>query len=223
MTEPHARAYTEVRTRVIAIVSAADAAVLDAPSPATPEWRSRDVLAHLVGVSDDVVKGRLDGLASDEWTAAQVDARRDTPVAELLVEWDKHYPQFEQMLAAAPAEITGQAVFDAFTHEQDLRHALGVPGARDCDAMLIGWEWITELRSRIDSPALRYITEAGEVVAGTSEPVATIEASRFELLRASTGRRSASEVAHYGWDRAPDAELLLVASFFRVRDTPLDE
>ena len=37
--------------------------------PATPEWRAHDVLAHLVGVTDDVVNGRLDGIATDAWTA----------------------------------------------------------------------------------------------------------------------------------------------------------
>ena len=31
------------------------AAALDVPAPATPEWRVRDVLAHMVGVADDIV------------------------------------------------------------------------------------------------------------------------------------------------------------------------
>jgi uncharacterized protein (TIGR03083 family) len=223
MTEPHARAYADLRLRVVAVVVDADPARLDEPAPATPEWRSRDVLAHLVGVTDDVVHGRLDGIASDEWTAAQVAPRRDTSVADLLTEWDAHTPEFERMLAAAPAEITGQALFDAFTHEHDLRHALGAPGARDSDALVIGWEWVTGLRTRVDAPTLRLVTEAGELIAGNGEPVATVEASRFELLRAATGRRSASEIEKYAWDPEPDPGLLLAAAFFRIRDTPLDE
>jgi hypothetical protein len=113
MSESHAVAYKALRGRVREVVEAADPAALDTIVPATPEWRARDVLAHLVGVTDDVVNGRLDGLASDAWTQAQVDARADRPVGELFVEWDQTAPQFESMLAAAPAEIAGQALFDA--------------------------------------------------------------------------------------------------------------
>src|SRR5215831_272712 len=135
MSESHAVAYKALRGRVREVVEAADPAALDTVVPATPEWRARDVLAHLVGVTDDVVNGRLDGIASDPWTQAQVDARRDRPAAELLAEWDETAPQFESMLAAAPAEIAGQALFDAATHEHDLRNALGTPGARESDAV----------------------------------------------------------------------------------------
>ena len=68
----------ELRVRVIELVRDVDPAVLDRPAAATPGWRVRDVLAHMVGVSDDVVNGRLDGIASDEWTGAQVERRRDS-------------------------------------------------------------------------------------------------------------------------------------------------
>jgi hypothetical protein len=53
--------------------------------------------------------------------------------------------RFEAMLAAAPMEIAGQALFDAATHEFDIRHAVGAPGARDSDAMTLGWEWLSRL------------------------------------------------------------------------------
>jgi uncharacterized protein (TIGR03083 family) len=221
--EAHASAYAGVRERVSTFLRAIDPAVLDAPVPATPEWRGRDVLAHFVGVNDDVINGRLEGIATDSWTAAQVDARRSATVADMLDEWAKLSPEFEGLLTAAPEEISGQALFDAMTHEHDLRNALGVPGARDSEAVDIAWDWIAGARTRGGLPAIRMITETDDIVAGAGEPHATVEASRFELLRAATGRRSASEVASYRWDPGPEPELLLAGPIFSLRTEPLDE
>jgi uncharacterized protein (TIGR03083 family) len=223
MSESHAAAYKALRGRVRDVVEAADPAALDAVVPATPEWRARDLLAHLVGVPDDVVNGRMDGIASDAWTQAQVDARTDRPVAEMLVEWEETAPHFEALLAAAPAEIAGQAVFDAATHEHDLRNALGAPGARDSDAVDTAWQWIVEARTRNGAHALCFVIDGGEESSGVGDPVARIEASRFELFRAVSGRRTADEMARYGWDREPDAQLLLGADLFTIRTVSLGE
>jgi uncharacterized protein (TIGR03083 family) len=221
--EAHASAYAGVRERVSTFLRAIDPAVLDAPVPATPEWRGRDVLAHFVGVNDDVINGRLEGIATDSWTAAQVDARRSATVADMLDEWAKLSPEFEGLLAAAPEEISGQALFDAMTHEHDLRNALGVPDARDSEAVNIAWDWITGARTRGGLPAIHMITETDDLVAGAGDTRATVEASRFELLRAATGRRSASEVASYRWDPKPEPELLLAGPIFSLRTEPLNE
>jgi uncharacterized protein (TIGR03083 family) len=223
MPETHARAYAAVRERVSTFLGAVDPTVLDAPVPATPEWRGRDVLAHLVGVNDDVINGRLEGLASESWTAAQVDARRSASVTDLLEEWAKLSPEFDSLLTAAPEEISGQGLFDAMTHEHDLRNALGVPGSRDSEAVNIAWSWIAGARTRAGLPAVRMITEVDDVVAGAGDPCATVEASRFELLRAATGRRSASEVAAYRWDPVAEPELLLGGPIFSLRAEPLNE
>src|SRR5262245_40632639 len=72
MSDEHADAYRDLRERVTVLMADVDDAALAAPSPATPEWTVHDVFAHLVGVTDDVVAGRLDGVATDEWTQKQV-------------------------------------------------------------------------------------------------------------------------------------------------------
>jgi uncharacterized protein (TIGR03083 family) len=216
-------AYNGVRGRVTELVASVDQTALDCASPATPEWRARDVLAHLVGVADDAISGRIDGIASDEWTAAQVNRRLDVTPADMLEEWDRVGPPFEDALAVIPEVMAGQALFDAFTHEHDLRRALDRPGARDSDALELVYEWVVDVRSLGDAPALRLNTEAGTVVAGNGEPVATIGATRFEMVRASTGRRCASELEQWDWDPAPQPSLMIVAPFFRMRDEPLNE
>ena len=224
MSEAHVNAYRQLQGRVHDVVERVDEGRLVAQCPATPQWTAREVLAHIVGVTDDVVNGRLDGVASDAWTQAQVDARADAGASALLDEWDKNLDAFLALLDAAPDEIAGQAIFDAVTHEHDLRHALQAPGARDSDAVAIGWSWLVAARTRGAAPALRYITEAGEMTGGAGDVVATVEAPRFELLRATAGRRSRSEVAAYRW--APDSSspnLLLAAPIFRLRTDPLGE
>jgi DinB family protein len=223
MSEPHAKAYRGLRARVREVVESADGDALLAVVPATPEWRAHDVLAHLVGVTDDVVNGRLEGIATDSWTQAQVDARTDRSTAELLAEWDEVGLQFETLLAAAPAEIAGQALFDAATHEHDLRNALGAPGARDSDAVDTGWEWIVGARTRAGAHAMCFVVEDGEHESGVGDVVARIEASRFELFRAVAGRRTYAEIASYGWDRDPEPRLLLGAEIFTMRTSSLSE
>src|SRR3954447_17095190 len=154
----HAREYGALRTRVRTLLTAADPGALDAVAPATPNWRVRDLLAHMVGVVDDVAHQRLDGVTTEPWTAAQVSARQDRTVAEMLDEWDEIAPPFEANLAQLPAMITGQVLFDVVTHEHDMRHALGAPGARDVPAVTMSFDWMVEGRTRGGAPALRFDT-----------------------------------------------------------------
>jgi uncharacterized protein (TIGR03083 family) len=223
MSEREATAYRAVRERTIDVVRGASTSALEDVAPATPQWRVRDVLAHMVGVPADALAGRLDGVATDPWTAAQVDARRAATVAEMLDEWRQCGAQFDDALVAITEPTAKQAVLDAITHEQDIRHALGVPGARDSDAVEIGFEFCCYGRTANQLPALRVVTDRGVAVAGDGEPVATVETSRFEFVRASTGRRSAEEVAAYRWDGDIDPAMILVAPIFTMRSGPLGE
>ena len=65
----HAAVYRAVRVRITALVCELPEETLDRVAPATPEWRVRDVVAHLAGSTADIVSGNLDDVASDEWTA----------------------------------------------------------------------------------------------------------------------------------------------------------
>ncbi len=152
MPEREANAYRELRLRTAELVRGTDPDAMDAIAPATPEWRVRDLLAHLVGVSADAVEGRLEGVATDPWTAAQVDARRDASITDLLAEWDDYGAHFEGVLVEIPAALSGQAVFDAVTHEADMRHALAQPGERTSDGVAISFEFCCLGRTARQSP-----------------------------------------------------------------------
>jgi uncharacterized protein (TIGR03083 family) len=223
MAEEHVEAYRAVRRRTSDLVREVPTDRMEEIAPATPEWRVRDVLAHMVGVCADAVEGRLDGVATDPWTAAQVDARRGVTVGAMLDEWERYGPQFEGALEVIPAVTASQAVFDAITHEQDIRHALGVPGARECDAIGIAFDFAARGRTFFELPAIRVVTDGDEVVSGAGDPVATLATSKFEFMRAVSGRRTAAEIAAYDWEGVVEPDVLIAAPIFTMRAAPLHE
>jgi len=216
----YAHAYRGVRERVSSLVREAGDDGIESIAPAAPEWRVRDVVAHLSGICADVLDGNLEGVATDSWTATQVDHRRGWPIEELLAEWEEKGRAIEAMVPDFPEIVVGQMIADAVTHEHDIRGALGTPGARDSDAVDIGCRWGAQVLD--GSVPLCLETDAGPVLVGEGDPVATVRASRFELARTMTGRRSLDQVRAYDWDGEPRAEQLVLA-IFAPRPTPLVE
>jgi uncharacterized protein (TIGR03083 family) len=210
-----AETYRELRNELIALARARRDD-LEITAPATPEWRVRDLLAHLGGVCDDVVNGNLADVAANTWTAAQVEKRRGWTIDEVLADWERHGGEVDALIDQAPAGLFGQLLFDAWTHGQDIRGALTEPGGQDSPAAACSYTWGTEaLQGGSDGrPELSLITEAGVCVIGSGAPSATVHASRFELLRAMTGRRSQAQVRAYVWEGQADPERLLLATFF---------
>jgi hypothetical protein len=102
-------------------------------------------------------------------------------------------------------EPIGQMVFDAWTHEQDVRGALGEPGAREGADVDIAWDWFV---AATDS---------------TGERLATVRASRYELLRAVTGRRSLAQVRALDEDGAALDGLLSMSDFFTPASSDIVE
>jgi uncharacterized protein (TIGR03083 family) len=218
-------AYRALRERVIGLVQGATDEQLNMHAPATPEWRTRDVLAHIIGVTADVLSGNLEGVATDPWTRAQVDARRDRAVTELIEEWETNGPQIDPMIPSFGV-VAGQFLVDSVTHEQDIRGALDAPGARESDAIAIGFAWlgdrVGEMRDAAEVGALRVNTEAGAYTLGSGAETERCATSRFEFVRASTGRRCVDQIATWNWDGVPRPELL-VMPIFAPRPDPLIE
>lgn len=218
-------AYRELRERVTELLSDRPDRELEQVAPATPAWRVRDVVSHMGGVCDDITTGNMDGVASDAWTQAQVDKRADWPFAKILDDWTEHATTIEPQMNAFGQPI-GQMVFDAWTHEQDVRGALGVVGGRDSTAMEISWEWFVETNRAVaasEPGALLLITEAGETHLGGGEPVGTVRTSRFEFLRAATGRRSRAQLQRFDSDGVPFDGVLFISDIFSPADSDIVE
>ena len=192
--------YAQVRTRIAALVGA-EGVDPSTPVPACPGWTVKDVVAHLSGVCSDILNGRLDGVATDPWTAKQVDDRRDWTLERVLEEWAELGPQVEAITQHFPPDAATQLVTDLVTHEHDLRAALNKPGERDAEPIAEGLAWLGKAFSSNKTSALRLKTPEGDdIVVGSGDATASVTAPRFELFRAVTGRRSADQIAAFEWE-----------------------
>jgi uncharacterized protein (TIGR03083 family) len=190
------------------LVGGLDAGAADAPVPACPGWRVRDVVAHLTAVAEDVLEGRLTGPPSDEQTAAQVARFRDRGLSEVLAHWEELAPRFGE---AIDAFDVWPAVLDVATHEQDIRGALGEPGARDAEVVRLGSDRLLAwLRPPV--PLRVEVEDASYDVGPEGGPALVLRTDRFEALRWRLGRRSRAQMAAMGWsgDPAPVLDHLVV-------------
>ncbi len=179
--------YGSCRERMTEMVRPLDPAQAATRVAATEEWTVHDVVAHQVGVVSDVNAGNLDGIGTDAWTAAQVDARADASIADLIAEWEQGTAQFEATITALGSPQGAIAVADIWNHEQDLRGALGVEGGRDPLAEQLAIEGYCALRSTQFTGAglapLQLRAGVDEWLCGAGTPSTTVIAEPYELAR----------------------------------------
>jgi uncharacterized protein (TIGR03083 family) len=203
-----ARFYRETRQRLTALVSGLDAAALATPVPACPGWSVADVIGHLAAIPEDALAGRLTGPPSEEETAAQVARYSGRAMTQTLASWTDLAPQFEEIVAAFEV---WPAVIDVASHEQDIRGAVGQPGARDTEVIreTAGW-----LIARLRPPVpIRVTIEDAEILLGPDgEPVLELRTTRYEAFRWRMGRRSRNQLAALDWagDPSPVLDHLVV-------------
>jgi uncharacterized protein (TIGR03083 family) len=226
-TLDYSSAYKSLREQLTELLLEREAAELEQVAPATPEWRVRDVASHLAGVCDDVANGNMAGAPSNAWTQAQVDKRLVWPFPRVLDDWSEHGTAVESFMNDIGSAM-GQMVFDAWTHEQDVRGALGVPGGREGAALDIAFGWFVETNQAAAKPeqpgTLVLLTEVGETRLGPhAEATTTIRATRYEFLRSVTGRRSVRQLQSLDADGVPPHEVLFNNEIFRPAETDIVE
>jgi uncharacterized protein (TIGR03083 family) len=239
---PLGAVYEETRARIVELIRDADG---DAPVPACPSWSVRDVMAHVTGLYDDIVSGNLAGAATDEWTTAQVERRRDLTVEELLADSHDVGPKLAATLDDFPGRYGNQVVADLAVHEQDIRGAVGQPGGRDSAAVSVGTELLLgamvgpgaaalglpplEMRANgrcwlVGTGGPPTADPEAAIAAALASPVIRVTAPPFELFRALTGRRSATQIRGFDWTADPGPHLALFDLWpFSLRDTDLVE
>jgi uncharacterized protein (TIGR03083 family) len=178
-------AYRDLRRRMIELLRETPPHLGASPVPHCPAWSVRDVAAHLVGVPEDILAGRMEGVTTEAWTQAQVDRHLDQSLADLADIWASQIESFDAVLPHIPAPVNSQMVMDAVTHEHDIRHALGKAGARDSSAVRVGLGWLLDAAGD-DSGLATRLRGSG--------------LDDFDLLRVMSGRRSAEQIARLGLD-----------------------
>src|SRR6266571_5168459 len=136
------------------------------------ETRER-VTGHLAAIPEDALAGRLTGPPSEAETAVQVERFRGRPMARTLAGWTDLAPRFEEIVAAFDVV---PAVIDVASHEQDIRGAVGQPGARDTEVIreLAGWLLTRSQLAALDwsgdpVPVLDHLVVFGPAVADVIE------------------------------------------------------
>jgi uncharacterized protein (TIGR03083 family) len=200
--------YRETRERLTGLVAGLDEADLGTPVPACPGWSVADVIGHLAAIPEDALAGRLTGPPSEEETAAQVARFRGKPMAQTLAGWTELAPRFEEVVAAFKV---WPAVIDVASHEQDIRGAVGQPGARDTEVIRETSGW---LLARLAPPVrLRVTVEQAQIQVGPDDaPVLGLTTTWYEAFRWRMGRRSRDQLAALDWsgDPAPVLDHLVV-------------
>ena len=201
--------WTDAYERVRALVADTDQDQAELTVPACPGWTVRELLAHMVGLDVDVVRGDEPDDHNSEWTQQQVDARASDSISDLLEEWQEVAGPLRDWMHANTTRPLG----DVIIHEQDLRGALGVSGAQDTDGL-------HALRDRMvgrfagevtDLPPIALVGEDWRwCSSGEAEDAeVVVRASAFDLTRAVMTRRSAAQLR--GWVERGDIEPFLPA------------
>jgi uncharacterized protein (TIGR03083 family) len=137
--------YERVRRRIVELVADLDDHAAATPVPACPGWSVHDIVAHLAGACADIMAGNIAGAATNPWTAAQVEARRERSVVEILAEWEDVGPQVAAFADDFPGRLGTQFITDVTVHEHDLRGTLGRAGARDSEGVRIGADFLVNV------------------------------------------------------------------------------
>ena len=175
-----------------------------APAPATPGWCVHDLVAHLTGVAEDLLDGRVPKTGpTPEWTSGHVQRGAGASAAELLTTWAGLSPAVEELLAARPVWPIG---LDVGAHEHDIRGALGDTECRDSDIVRAGASVL--LRGlRVPRP-LVVRTEHEEIRVGPEDgDPGLLTTTTFEAFRWRLGRRSRAQLAAMDWSGDPEPYL----------------
>ena len=178
--------YIALRARVIDLLRSTPESSGNIVVPCTPEWTIQQLAAHLVGVPEDVLAGRMQGVASDAWTHAQVEMYGDLTLTELADLLESSAPKIDAIIHNFPQPIISQFVMDAVTHEQDMRSALDKPGGRESKAVEVGVGFFLDLIEVSDPPLFNVLTSTS--------------ASPWDVLRSLTGRRTVKQMNALGLD-----------------------
>jgi len=197
--------YSASRSRLLELAVDLSPEHLAASLPATPPWVLVDAYRHLTGVCADVLDGAMENAGTPQWTAAQIAKRCERGLAEVCAEWAERGPELDARVARAGRAMSFVA-FDTWTHEQDVRAAAGIGGARDeiaRDLALIAVETFRPRYAKSGAPALMIDIGTEPVVLGEIEgdttPPVTLTTTPYELLRMIFGRRSRSQMESADW------------------------
>jgi len=188
------QAYLEFRSRIVGLIREIPESQASLSVPLCPDWEVSSLISHIIGIPEDIVAGRMEGVGTDAWTQAQVDRHEGESLSQLADIFLATATEFDVVLPHFPSPVNSQLVMDAIAHEHDLRHAVGRAGAQDSAAVDV---------------ALGYLLNMVDTTApGRAQEISDSGVSRYELMRSLSGRRSIDQMNQLGLDGSQIATLL---------------
>jgi uncharacterized protein (TIGR03083 family) len=201
--------WTQAQGRVIELVADLPPEHAQLFVPACPDWTVRDLFSHMVGLGVDVVAGDEPDDHDSEWTASHVRQRHGHNIPTLVAEWLSVTAPLQEWMLTHGTRPLG----DVIIHEQDLRGALGVPGAQDSGGVrAIRDRFLLRFGDRLgDLPPIALVGDAWQWVSNgvPDEAEVVVRAPDFDLARALVTRRSERQLR--GWTEKGDIEPYLGA------------
>ncbi|MGA1565876.1 MAG: maleylpyruvate isomerase N-terminal domain-containing protein [Ilumatobacteraceae bacterium] len=71
-------AYSATRERIVHLLRTASTDDANRQVPACPEWTVADLAAHIAGLAEDIIAGRVEGAGTDPWNLMRVLSGRRT-------------------------------------------------------------------------------------------------------------------------------------------------
>lgn len=214
-----ARLYVDAQRSFVELARSLTPDEWSAAVPCTPGWTVHDVVSHVAGVADDVINLRVDGAATDPWTAAQVERWRDTPRAALIAQWNEQTGSVAETFEALGER---RPPIDCHSHEHDVRQAIGRPGNRDTEIIETMTQLFAEQWDRRPIE-LRFADGATLTTGGTGATRRLTGITRFEIARSALGRRSRRQVESWDWSEPPSEADLDAWFMFGPSEVDIDE
>jgi uncharacterized protein (TIGR03083 family) len=199
--------YPQTRERLLDLASGLDGEGAGTPVPALPGWTVKDAYAHLAGVCADVLAGNTEGGGSPPWTAKQVNDRAAHSLPEICAEWSSRSQEIDEWMRGQSGRGASFLCFDIWSHEQDIRSAVGLRGERDDERVSV------LLRNAVDvfdgrikgagAPSAHVVTETTDRTLGDGDAGVILRTSDYELLRLFFGRRSQAQIDSFDWEGDP--------------------
>lgn len=208
--------YLDTQRRLVALAPTLSDEQLDVMTPTCPEWRVRDIYAHLAGLAVDLASEEVERPGASVRTAVHVAERRGRVVQAICNEWTAVGPAVAARIEREGRRMTAPVV-DVWTHEQDIANAAGVESGRGAPGLAVatGASWVMKRKLRdAGIPPVRIIAgEEIDWVIGDDPPAATLRLSVYELARAAMGRRSFDQIRAFDWQGDPEPYLEHFAVF----------
>ena len=215
--------WVRAQSRVIELVQTLSATDAEARVPACPAWTVRELLAHVVGLDADVLAGDEPDDHNSTWTQRQVDARAGDDITTIVAEWRAMTEPMQEWMRENGTRPLGDVVI----HEQDLRGATNVPGARDTDGLAALRDRMAgRLADRVrvaGLPAVALDAPTWSFTTGPGAPGVTLRAPQFDLTRALMARRTADQLRRWTTEGDIEPYLPLFGGLGPLPDAELPE